>query len=146
MEGVVLSYLCRVSAGGAAILFCGVIFGGTDSTKTQEAAAKMANAAYQAGDWSTCGEHFTHASRLASGGVQSGASYNAACCYALAGDADRAFAELTRAIEAGYRDRSHMQQDEDLASLHEDPRWSEAVARAKANADAYVATVNAELL
>jgi len=49
--------------------------------------------------------------------------YNAACCHALAGHKDRAFALLERGIEAGYKDPLHLGGDPDLASLREDPRW-----------------------
>ena len=54
--------------------------------------------------------------------------YNLACSYALLGRPDDAFASLDRAIECGFADTDHMQKDEDLNSLHGDPRWKDALA------------------
>ena len=59
------------------------------------------------------------------------ASYNIACGYARKGDADRAFEWLGRALEAGFDVPSHLD-DDDLASLHADPRWTDLKARARA--------------
>ena len=46
-----------------------------------------------------------------------GVYYNFACCQALAGDADGAFASLKRAVEIGWRNHGQMASDPDLASL-----------------------------
>jgi hypothetical protein len=51
--------------------------------------------------------------------------YNAACCYALAKQKDLAFYSLGVAIKKGWRNKSHAEGDEDLASLRSDPRWKE---------------------
>jgi quercetin dioxygenase-like cupin family protein len=53
------------------------------------------------------------------------APYNAACFEALAGDADAAFRHLDRArqLDAGSV-RRQAAEDPDLASLHDDPRWT----------------------
>ena len=55
--------------------------------------------------------------------------YNAACFEALNGDADHAFAALQEAVELNP-DAVHgyAAQDDDLASLHDDPRWQELFA------------------
>jgi len=50
-------------------------------------------------------------------------AYDHACCLALAGRKDDALAKLKFAIDAGFQDLPHAQQDEDLASLRDDPRW-----------------------
>ena len=52
-----------------------------------------------------------------------GVAYNHACCLALAGRKDDAFVQLRGAIAAGFQDLAHMEKDEDLASLRDDPRW-----------------------
>ena len=55
--------------------------------------------------------------------------YNAACFEALHGDADRAFAHLTRAVElASDEVRELAPGDDDLTRLHDDPRWQELIA------------------
>ena len=135
-----------VCAGIAAVLVCSEAALAQDSAERASDVARRAAAAHRASDWKACAEHYARASSLAPTGIQSTASYNAACCYALAGDTDRAFAELKRSIEGGYRDLSHMQRDEELADLHEDPRWKAAVARLEAALQAYRATINVELL
>jgi hypothetical protein len=50
--------------------------------------------------------------------------YNLACVEALSGNADRALAELQLAVDAAERFRAHAVQDEDFASLRDDPRFS----------------------
>jgi hypothetical protein len=50
-------------------------------------------------------------------------AYNHACCLALAGNKDEAFARLRFAIGAGFSDLAQLEADEDLASLRGDPRW-----------------------
>jgi len=50
--------------------------------------------------------------------------YNLACSLALTGHADEAFRTLERAILHGYADADHLAEDEDLASLREDPRFA----------------------
>jgi hypothetical protein len=63
--------------------------------------------------------------------------YNAACCYALDGSRDDAFAMLERANAAGFRDETHLLRDTDLTSLHADARWSKHVAAVRTANDAY---------
>jgi tetratricopeptide (TPR) repeat protein len=50
--------------------------------------------------------------------------YNLACVEALAGDAERALAELELAIDAAPRFRESARTDDDFASLRDDPRFS----------------------
>jgi hypothetical protein len=116
-----------------------------DSSTPVEIAAK-AEEAYRRESWSECAELYTQASSLAGSGEDDGLSYNAACCFALGGDAEGAFRELARSIAAGYRDTAHMQEDTDLASLHDDARWADAVAQVESARQAYLASINAELL
>src|SRR5262245_980705 len=52
------------------------------------------------------------------------AYYNQACAYALAGDKDRAFASLRRALDNGFDSADHLAKDDDLDALHSDPRWA----------------------
>ena len=49
--------------------------------------------------------------------------YQLACVEALAGNTERAFAELQIAIAAAERFREHAQADEDFASIRDDPRF-----------------------
>jgi hypothetical protein len=88
----------------------------------------VALVAYRAKEWETCAERFTEVARRAPAGQQQGALYNAACCHALAGAADLAFAALDAAIADGWSDVDHVQADPDLVTLHADPRWGKAVA------------------
>jgi quercetin dioxygenase-like cupin family protein len=56
------------------------------------------------------------------------APYNAACYEALAGDADRAFEHLGRAVRmSGDEARRHAADDPDLQPLRGDPRWQDVV-------------------
>jgi tetratricopeptide (TPR) repeat protein len=53
------------------------------------------------------------------------AMYNLACAYALKGDRTVALEWLERAINAGYDDTDHLQNDSDLASLRTEPRFKQ---------------------
>jgi beta-lactamase regulating signal transducer with metallopeptidase domain/tetratricopeptide (TPR) repeat protein len=66
------------------------------------------------------------------------ASYNIACGYALLGNKDKAFEWLHKAMEEGFELSGYLKSDDDLESLHSDPRWTEikSVAReAKSNGE-----------
>jgi len=81
----------------------------------------QANEAYQAKEYAKCAELYEAAVKAGAAGRS--APYNAACCFALSGKADEAFTWVGKAIEAGWRDAGHMENDSDLASLHDDARW-----------------------
>lgn len=50
--------------------------------------------------------------------------YNLACSYALVGDVDLSIATLERAIELGYDDLEHLEQDADLDPIRHDWRYA----------------------
>lgn len=51
------------------------------------------------------------------------ATYNIACVHALQGNKDKAFEFLGKAIDAGFAQTGQLLGDNDLDSLHADPRW-----------------------
>ena len=60
--------------------------------------------------------------------------YNAACSWALAGNADSAFHYLFDAAEKNnYDNYEHITRDSDLDSIHSDPRWEKVLAKVKMN-------------
>lgn len=56
--------------------------------------------------------------------------YNLACAQARQGKQDQAFQNLSRAIELGFTNLKHLEQDADLQSLHGDERFDKLLARA----------------
>ncbi len=105
---------------------------------------ERADAAYNAQDFAAAARALDEAAALAL--LDRGAAYyNAACCHALAGDRDRAFAALGEAFDRGFGEPATLDQDADLAALRLDARWPAAVARAEANLAAYLATASGEL-
>lgn len=60
--------------------------------------------------------------------------YNSACAQALSGDVDAAFASLSGALDAGFRDVKLLSEDADLAALRGDRRLEAALKRADQNA------------
>jgi hypothetical protein len=56
-------------------------------------------------------------------------AYNAACVMVRLQDRDAAFGWLERALALGANDRSFLTDDEDIAPLREDPRFSRLLAR-----------------
>ena len=58
--------------------------------------------------------------------------YNVGNLYALAGETDRAFAWLDRAVQAGYRDPRWLVADPDLEGIRDDPRFEALLERLSA--------------
>jgi tetratricopeptide (TPR) repeat protein len=57
--------------------------------------------------------------------------YNLACAHARLDEKDKAFERLFQAIDAGFGSPSQIRHDEDLDSLHGDPRFKRALERAE---------------
>lgn len=97
---------------------------------------KEANAFYEAKDYKTSAQKYSAAFIANENKGQSGDRYNAACSWALAGNADSAFFQLNRITEkTQYADYEHITQDEDLKSLYEDARWKPLLVAVKKNYD-----------
>lgn len=92
----------------------------------------QAEAAYEARQYRQAGERFDQAFRVPKAQPTGGDYYNAACDWALAGNAAKAFAYLDCAVQAGYDNPAHLQEDADLASLHADRRWQPLLTRLQA--------------
>ena len=74
----------------------------------------------RAGDYDTARRMLEEALQEKEGPVM---HYQLACLEALAGNRERALAELAVAIEAGERFRTYAASDEDFASIRDDPRF-----------------------
>lgn len=61
-------------------------------------------------------------------GVAGIGAYNIACVHALRGESDQAFAWLRKAMAAGGMDLRRVREDQDLKSLHADPRFKDFLA------------------
>lgn len=59
--------------------------------------------------------------------------YNTACYFALAGKPTLAFVYLSKAVDDGYANLKGTEKDEDLLSLHNDPRWPVMLKRMEDN-------------
>ena len=108
------------------------------------ALVSQASAAYQAKD-------YARSAMLYELAIMAGASprvptYNAACCYALLGRTDEAFAWLGQSLDAGWRDVDHLRADTDFQSLHADPRWEATVKRCKEASVAFRKSVKEPVL
>ena len=62
--------------------------------------------------------------------------YNLACAYSLDGQIGKALDALEAAVEAGFNDDRHMEQDPDLASLRQDPRFHALIDRLRRGSEA----------
>lgn len=90
--------------------------------------------AYQTKQWAKCVELYSKIERQ-------DALYNAACCLALDGKKDAAFAMLDRVLALGFRDVAHLVADTDLTALRDDPRWAKLVATVEANVAKFEASI-----
>jgi tetratricopeptide (TPR) repeat protein len=61
--------------------------------------------------------------------------YNLACAYALMDRRDEAFSWLFKALDAGFQAEGRLRSDDDLDNLRGDPRFRQALARAKSVED-----------
>jgi hypothetical protein len=105
-----------------------------------------ATAAYNKKDYAKCGRLFAEAAtNLKPPAVSYNANYNAACCFALAGDKDSAIRYLDMAVATGWDDAEALQKDSDLVSLHADSRWSVLLSHAAGNREALLKTLNREV-
>ena len=60
--------------------------------------------------------------------------YNLACFEALEGNIEEAFTWLQGSVDAGFGDPAWIEQDEDLSSLRDDPRFQGIIDAARENA------------
>jgi hypothetical protein len=74
-------------------------------------------------------------------GALPSAPFNIACLDARQGKADAAFAQLDRALAAGFDDDRMLQSDKDLASIRSKPKFQAVLAGARKNAAAGDAAV-----
>jgi len=65
--------------------------------------------------------------------TDNGAPYNLACALARLGKKDDALAALAKSMDLGFDDFEHMKVDEDLASIRDDKKFAELVAKAVEN-------------
>lgn len=85
-------------------------------------------------DYRASGLAYDSAFRVVEGRGRPGDMYNAACSWALAGDADRAFNDLYLAVRQGkWAEPESAVKDADLTSLQGDKRWPDLLDRMKAN-------------
>ncbi len=103
-----------------------------------------AESAYAEKRYPECARFFEQARATAqSESKQRSFAYNAACCHALGGNVDAAFAMLGRAQEAGLRDLLGAEQDPDLGAVRADPRWPAFVAASEARNAAWEQSLGA---
>ena len=100
--------------------------------KVPSSAERMqsASAAYAQKDYAKCAEIFGVLGRETK---SLPALYNAASCLALNGDTDAALIRLGEVLDLGWTNTSHLEKDPDLASLRDDPRWKNVIARSQSN-------------
>ena len=97
---------------------------------------------YQAGQYKQSAEAFSH-TFAAYGAGYNDDRYTAACSWALAGNKDSAFNQLNRiATKGNFDNTDRLLADDDLESLHGDPRWNKLYARVKLNKEKTAASKN----
>jgi tetratricopeptide (TPR) repeat protein len=117
----------RLRLSATIVLCIGLLSGPAFAQRGQDFAAE-AQQAYDSGDYSACAQLYSKA--LEKGSQDASLLYDAACCYALSGSQDSALQLLDKAIDAGFWNAGHMSRDEDLTSLHSDPRWAATMQKA----------------
>lgn len=108
---------------------------------------KQADGYYETKEYQKSGEAYSKAFIALGNKGKPNDRYNAACAWALAGNADSAFFQLFRiAQKSGYSNLSHMSVDPDLNSLREDKRWTEVYNIVKQNKEESEKNLNKPLV
>jgi hypothetical protein len=95
---------------------------------------RKADSLYDAKDYKASATTYTKAFKVFGWRGYITDRYNAACSWALAGNADSAFFNLERiAFKGNYTSYSHITTDTDLEFLHSDKRWEPLLQQIKAN-------------
>ncbi|HTL80221.1 MAG TPA: 7TM diverse intracellular signaling domain-containing protein [Bacteroidia bacterium] len=79
---------------------------------------------YQSGNFEDGAQAFEQASAVQTDKDKSDNLYNAACCWSLAENKEKAFADLDQVATFGMQDVEHVLNDPDLQNLHSDPQWN----------------------
>ncbi len=102
---------------------------------------------YKAKQYKESAEAYSKAFAAFGGKGYTNDRYDAACSWALAGNADSAFINLERiATKGNYTNYSHMTTDADLNSLHDDKRWQPLCDQVKQNKEKSEASLNRPLV
>ena len=94
----------------------------------QSPTAASATVAYEAHQYAACAIAWQAVAKSGGRTNPADAFYNAACCYAKDGKAERALAMLDAASTEGFRDAAAAAKDADLSLLHGDARWTKLLA------------------
>lgn len=115
-------------------------------TKQYSDFVKKADSLYEVKDYKNSASYYSLAFK-ANGWKGSGSDrYNAACSWALSGNADSAFFQLNRiAKKANYSNYAHITTDTDLKALHADKRWLPLIELIKQNKEKAEANLNKPL-
>lgn len=89
--------------------------------------SKLATARYQAKDYRKAIAADEKALELRAG-YPWAAAYDIGCCYALLGEKEPALKWVEKSFALGFRRLDHARGDDDLKSLHDDPRFRDLVA------------------
>lgn len=104
-----------------------LLFAQTSATLRQQASD-----AYNAKSYQKSGELYDQAFQKSKAPASATDLYNAACTWAQAGNATKAFQYLDRATTVGWENVSHLKQDTDLTALHADKRWQPMLVKLEA--------------
>lgn len=104
----------------------------TFAQTTAPALKGAAFAAHRAQEYAHAGALWEQALHLPGTKPSAGDFYNAACSWALAGEATKAFRDLDQATQAGWDGVTTLKTDPDLTGLRVDKRWQPMVAKLEA--------------
>ena len=118
------------------LLFCVTTNFCLGQTKQYSDFVKKADSLYRVKDYKNSASNYTSAFKANGWKGQATDRYNAACSWALSGNADSAFFQLDRIVrKANYSKFGHITTDSDLDGLHSDKRWLSLIELVKQNKD-----------
>lgn len=102
-----------------------------------------ADTLYQEGKYADSGKSFDTAFAVKTGTASD--YYDAACSWALAGETDKALSYLEQSIDQGWSNKKHLEQDEDLKTLHSRKEWTILLATLQKNINDFEKGLNQPL-
>ncbi len=100
------------------------------------------DSAYKTKDYTLSADFYEkHIANLEEDEVNMVVYYNTACSFSLAGNSDKAFEHLDKAVAKGWKSMGSIQQDEDFNNIHADERWEKILEKVQENLAAYEATL-----
>lgn len=124
---------------------CSLVVVGQDYIKYYQL-VREAEQLYDSGEYLKSGQKYSEAFIAQGNKGTMDDRYNAACCWALAGELDSSFVQLFKIANGNFKEYDNLLADTDFQPLYQDPRWTEVVEIVKTNKEKAEANLDKKLV